>query len=149
MDIYERLTMDHDTQREIAKKLADTTGDSSERRELFEEFKLELEAHANAEEQTLYAALIEKPEGQEKARHSIAEHKDAADLLDELEEIDMSTGAWLLKFKVLHHEVTHHLQEEEQEVFVLARKLIVPLKAVALTGEFDERKVKEISAMIP
>jgi len=143
LDIYERLTQDHDTQREMARKLAETSGDSAERRALFEKFKLELESHANAEEQTFYATLIEKPEGQEKARHSIAEHKDAADLIEELENTDMGTGAWLQKFEKLKHEVIHHVDEEEQEVFVLAKTLIAGEKANSLVAEFDDRKADE------
>lgn len=144
MDIYERLTQDHDTQRDMAARLAETTGDSDERRKLWEEFKPEAEAHANAEEQTFYATLIEKPDAQEKARHSISEHKDAADLMEKLSTDDMSSPGWLQNFKKLKEELEHHMEEEENEVFVEARKVISDETATSLVSDFEERKAAEL-----
>lgn len=145
MDIYERLKEDHGKQRGLAGGLAKTEGDSAERQRLFNEFKKELEAHAAAEEQTFYAELIATPDGQEKARHSVAEHKTAADLLEKLEETDMSSSAWLQTFKKLRHEVEHHVDEEEREVFPLSKKLIPESRAEALATEFEKRKRQELN----
>ncbi len=144
MDIYERLKQDHEVQKEISARLADTTGDSRDRRQLFEEFKAEVEAHAAAEEQTFYGALIEKPDGQEKARHSISEHKEAADQIEELTDLDMSSSGWLQKFKTLKEELEHHIEEEQNEVFQLAKKLIDDEKTNQLAEEFDQRKAAEM-----
>ena len=146
MDIYERLIEDHGKQRGLLGGLADTTGDSDERKRLFAELKRELEAHANAEEQVFYAALIAEPDGQEKARHSIVEHDEMNELIAQLEEMDMSSGAWLSKFKQLRHDVEHHLDEEEDEIFVRARKLIDSDAAEKMVAEFDERKKAEAKA---
>ncbi len=143
MDIYERLKKDHVRQRDLASRIMDTSGDSKDRRELFAKFREEVDSHADAEEQTFYAALIEKPDGQEKARHSISEHKEAADLLEELDELDMGSGGWIHKFEKLKHEIVHHLDEEEKEVFPLAKKLIADDKAKALAEAFDKRKTAE------
>tara|TARA_R110001599_G_scaffold353866_1_gene600972 strand:+ start:94164 stop:94601 length:438 start_codon:yes stop_codon:yes gene_type:complete len=145
MNIYQRLIEDHKTQREIAEKLMETSGDSPERRALFERFKTELDAHALAEEQTFYSDLMQHPDGTEKARHSVAEHKDADDLLQELSDLEMSSGGWIHKFEKLKHEVIHHVDEEEKEVFPLARKLIAPSRAEELADDFDDRKSKEAS----
>ena len=143
MDIYTRLKQDHRRQRELAAQLADTSGDSADRQQLWQQFRAELESHANAEEQSLYAALIERPEAQEKAQHSIAEHKEASDLIKELDDIDMSSPAWLQKFKQLQDEVEHHLDEEEAEVFPLASQLFDSSLAEHLGAKFDERKAAE------
>lgn len=143
MDIYERLKKDHVRQRDLAARIMETSGDSADRRELFARFREEVDSHADAEEQTFYAALIEKPDGQEKARHSISEHKEAADLLEELDELDMGSGGWLNKFKKLREEILHHLDEEEKEVFPLAEKLIADDKATDLAQAFDKRKAAE------
>ena len=144
MNIYERLTKDHDTQREMAARLAETAGDSDERRKLWDEFKPEAEAHANAEEQTFYAALIEHPEAQEKARHSISEHKEAADLIEKLSTDEMSSPGWLQNFKKLKEELEHHMEEEENEVFVKAREVISEETATQLVSDFDERKAADL-----
>ena len=148
MNIYDRLEKDHERQRALADRLVATSGDSEERRELFSRFCVELEAHAAAEEQTLYAALIATSDGQDQARHSIAEHKDAADLVKELQETSMSTGAWLQKFEQLKHDVLHHLDEEENDVFPLARKLIDDSVIEKLAFEFDDRKRQEREALV-
>ena len=70
----------------------------------------------------------------------MSEHKEAADLLDELTDLDMSSGGWLNKFKKLKDELEHHMDEEEAEVFKLARKLIDRKRADELGKDFDQRK---------
>ncbi len=144
MDIYERIVLDHDTQRELAAALEATSGDSEERRELWDRFKPEAEAHAAAEEQTFYAELIADPETQEQARHSVSEHKEAADLLEELGELDMSSSQWLAKFKTLKDDLEHHMSEEENEVFAQARRVISQQQATKLVDEFEARKSAEL-----
>jgi hemerythrin-like domain-containing protein len=140
MDIYKRLKQDHEKQRDLSSGLADTSGESAERKRLFEEFSKEVDAHAAAEERSFYAELIALSQGQEKARHSVSEHKEAADLLEELKDLDMGSGGWLNKFKKLKDELDHHIDEEEAEVFKLAQSLISKERAQELGGEFDEFK---------
>lgn len=140
MNIFERIKQDHDRQRDLAARLLETTGDSPERRQLWGELHDDVEHHAAAEEQTFYAALIEKPDGQKKARHSISEHEDAAELLGELDDMDMSSPGWLLKFRKLKEELEHHMDEEESEVFGLARKLLSDGQAEELGAKFGQRK---------
>lgn len=144
MDIYTKLKREHEVQKELARKIMQTSGDSPERRELFAEFYLEAESHAAAEEQTFYAALIEQPDGQPKARHSVHEHKKAADLLCELKEMDMSSGGWIQKFEKLKEELEHHIREEENEVFARARKLLSAATADKLAARFEKRKQAEL-----
>lgn len=143
VDIYQRLQQDHEKQRDLAAKIMETSGDSEERHRLFTLFKQELDAHALAEEQVFYAELMEIPEGTEKARHSVAEHKEADDLLEELCELDMGSGGWIHKFDKLQHKVVHHVDEEEDEVFPLAAELIDPARGRELASEFDVRKRAE------
>ena len=145
MDIYSRLIDDHGKQRGLSGGLIRTSGDTMERRRLFDALKKEVTAHAAAEEQAFYAELIGMADGQEKARHSVSEHKEAADLLDELAKTDMASSAWLAKFKKLKKDLEHHMDEEEAEVFVLARSLVSEDRAGDLAREFDRRKDDEMS----
>lgn len=48
MDIYDRLEKDHITQRKLCEKIEQTSGDTAERRKLWETLRVELEAHASA-----------------------------------------------------------------------------------------------------
>ena len=118
--IFDLLKEDHDSHRKLLRKIAKTQGDSEDRRALYTEFREEVTAHANAEEQSLYAEMLSRPELQEDGRHSVAEHKELDDLMAELDDTDMSSSGWLQKFKTLHHDYEHHIDEEEQEMFPAA-----------------------------
>lgn len=145
MDIFERLTIDHARQRDLSGRIMETSGDTRERRELFRLFKDELDAHALAEEQTFYAEIMVVPEGTEIARHSVAEHKELDDLVQELCDLEMSSGGWIHKFSRLRDRVLHHVNEEEADVFPLAKSLIETGKAKELAGHFETRKDAEAS----
>lgn len=143
-DIFTILKSDHDLHREMLASIAQTSGDTPERREIFEAFRVEVTAHAASEEQSLYAAMLSDPELQEDGRHSVAEHKELDDLLGELQEIDMASGAWLMKFKEMRHRYEHHIEEEEDEMFPAAEKHFSKAKAKELGAKFDRRKPAEL-----
>ena len=142
-NIYDAIKQDHDTHRELLETLANTSGDSEERREAWRTFYRDVKAHAAAEEETFYSKLISKTWGQDAARHSVHEHQKLDDLMEELNETDMSSPGWLLKFKTLKHEYEHHIEEEEDEVFTRARE-VVPDEEIEGYGErFEARKEEE------
>jgi hemerythrin-like domain-containing protein len=143
-DIFSILKSDHDLHREMLAKIADTSGDTPERRDLFEAFRIEVTAHAAAEEQSLYATMLADPALQEDGRHSVAEHKELDDLLGELQQTDMATGAWLTKFKDMRHRYEHHIEEEEEEMFPAAKKELSKAQTKELGEKFDRRKPEEL-----
>ena len=124
MTLFEALREDHDTQRTLLGLLIKTHGDSDGREELFENVKKALTSHAAAEERALYIPMMELDMTQEKARHSVAEHHEIDELVEELEDTDFSSPGWLAAAKKLQELVTHHLDEEEQEVFQLAGRAL-------------------------
>ena len=139
MTLFEALREDHDTQRTLLDLLVKTHGDSDGREELFEKVKKALSSHAAAEERALYVPMMEVDMTQEKARHSVAEHHEIDELVEELEDTDFSSPGWLAAAKKLQELVTHHLDEEEQEVFQLAgRALSDDAKARLATTYRDE-----------
>ena len=54
MNIFEALRESHEKQRDLSEKLIKTSGDSKERRALFELLKNELFAHAVGEDRYFY-----------------------------------------------------------------------------------------------
>ena len=122
--VFEALRHEHDKHRTLLDLVAKTKGDSEGRRELFAKLKTELIDHARAEERSFYSELIDKPQAQDKATHSIAEHKEIEDLLEELEDMDFSSSQWLPRFEHLKERVEHHEAEEEHEVFQVAGKVL-------------------------
>lgn len=142
--IFKDLKADHERHRTLLEKLADTRGDSAERREMFEELRTELQAHAAAEEESLYAIMLKDPDLRDSARHSVAEHKEIDDMLGELVETDMSSGAWLTRFKELRHRYLHHIDEEEQEMFPEADDGLSRAETREAARTFEERKPREL-----
>ncbi|WP_019961630.1 hemerythrin domain-containing protein [Woodsholea maritima] len=142
MNIYQRLKDDHGKHRGLCAALLKTEGHSEERERLFAALKGDVEAHVAAEEQVFYSELMAHEKGQDQAQHSVAEHKEAHDLIEELSDMDMSSPAWLQKFKTLKEELEHHENEEEEEVFPLMRKIISEARAKEMVAEFDQVKDK-------
>ena len=142
--IFEALRDDHDTQRTLADLLLKTEGDSDGRRELFDRLKRELEAHAGAEERFFYVPLMEYDLTQEHARHSVAEHKEIDDFIEQLDGYDMSGPQWIQTARELADRLLHHLEEEEKEVFPVAGKALSDADKTSLAEEYrsdmDRRK---------
>ncbi|GAA0751310.1 hemerythrin domain-containing protein [Sphingomonas trueperi] len=142
--IFADLIADHDRQRELIAQIDATSGDSPERRDLFEQLRLELQSHAAAEEESLYATMLANPELREDARHSVSEHKEVDDLLGELMDIEMSSSAWLSKFRAMKDRYLHHIDEEEEEMFPTAEKELSAEEEERLGKIFEKRKPKEL-----
>lgn len=138
MNIFEELRADHQKQRTLVKILAKTHGDSEGRQEIFEKLKHELQIHATAEERYFYIPLMKEELTQEKARHSIAEHHEMDELIEELEKTDMSSPHWVAVAKKLEEKVNHHLDEEEQEVFQMAGKALTEKEKEELAKSYRQ-----------
>lgn len=146
MNIFDRIIQDHEKQRRLMQLLVETEGETSERKTAFSDFKSEYKAHAAAEEQVFYSALMEDPDGTDKARHSVAEHKEALDLLEEISDTDMSSSSWLKTMKKIQHDNEHHMEEEENEVFPHARSVLDGKDISKMGDEFENRKQEELAA---
>lgn len=142
-DVFGRLVEDHDRHRALISMIYETTGDSDDRRKLFEEFTREVKAHAAAEEQALWSTVLRSPKTTEDARHAVAEHKQIDDFLADLAARDMSSPGWLRRFDKLKEKYLHHIREEEQEQFVAAQKHLSASDLRHLRGVFTRRKREE------
>ncbi|MBC2778686.1 hemerythrin domain-containing protein [Parasphingopyxis marina] len=142
--IFARLKEDHDKHRALLDQIDKTHGDSDGRKELFSRFKTEVTAHAAAEEETLYATMLEKPDLRDDAQHSVAEHKEIEDYLEELEEMDFSSTGWLTRFRTMKDSYLHHIDEEEDEMFVHAAKDLSKATEEKLAAKFERRKPDEL-----
>jgi hemerythrin-like domain-containing protein len=134
--IFEALRDDHETQRTLVSILVDTHGDSDGRREIFAKLARELRAHAAAEERYFYVPLMESDTTQEQARHSVAEHKELDDYVEQLESYDMSAPQWLLTARTLAERLVHHLDEEETEVFPVAGRVLSDADKTSLAVDY-------------
>lgn len=143
MNIFEALRVSHDRQRQYIDAVLRTQGDSKERREAYKQLKDELYAHETAEERHFYIPLMAHDNGVDLSRHAIAEHHEMDELLEKLDDIDMSSSAWLTTARALGDKVLHHLEEEEQRFFQMAGKLLTDSQKSELAGKYD-REFRQI-----
>ncbi|PXA98271.1 hemerythrin [Nostoc sp. 3335mG] len=140
--IFEDLKADHDQHREMLERLADK--DTEGREALFERLRVEITAHAAAEEESLYATMLADPELRDEARHSVSEHKEIDDFFGELADLDFGSDEWEAKFGQMRHRYEHHIDEEEEEMFPAAAKELSEETEAKLAAIFEKRKPKEL-----
>ncbi|MDZ4308707.1 hemerythrin domain-containing protein [Allopontixanthobacter sp.] len=142
-DIFARLKQDHDKHRALLDRLADTHGETDERKELLEQFTLEVKSHASAEEQALYSTMLRKPQTTDETRHSVAEHHEIEEALNDLAATAMDSSAWMAKFNRLDHDYRHHIEEEEDDHFPDFAKHLTFEDTRYMREVFDRRKADE------
>lgn len=144
--IFERLKQDHDKHRDLLARISETHGESDERNNLFTELTKELKGHAAAEEQALYSTMMRKPETTDDTRHSVAEHHEIDEMLNDLAATDMASGSWLVKFRSFSDRYLHHIEEEEEEHFPDFAKHLTDEDEAHMKAVFDRRKKAEKAA---
>lgn len=141
--IFADLEADHYRHRALLARLAEA--ECADRAGLFESFRVEVSAHAAAEEESLYAAMLARPETRDDARHSVAEHKEIDDLLGALAALDPAAPEWTAKFAEMRHRYQHHIDEEEDEMFPAAAKDLPPAEKERIAAVFEARKPRELA----
>ncbi len=142
--IFDKLKQDHDAHRQLFEKMAAAQDDHDRLEKLFEQFRVEVTAHAAAEEETLYATMLARPDLREDAQHSVAEHKEIDDYLEELEELEFNGPEWRETFAKLKKRYLHHIEEEEEEMFPDAAEELTDEEEVKLAQTFAQRKPAEL-----
>lgn len=116
--------------------------------ELVASLKVELDAHAAIEEEIFYPAMksARSEDARETVREGVEEHEIIKRLLDELAELRPENEQYDAKVKVLTETVEHHTGEEEEEMFVEARKLFSKERLEEL-GDLMERRKEALLAV--
>jgi hemerythrin-like domain-containing protein len=100
--------------------------------------------HTTIEEEIFYPAVREAGKGsQDKVDEAVVEHAAARDLIAQIQEMDPDDDLYDAKVKVLSEQIDHHVQEEEKEMFPMAKK--AGLDLAALGQEMADRK-QELAA---
>jgi len=142
-DIFVTLETEHETHRNLLDKMADTSGETERRKQLLAEFTKEVKSHAAAEEQALYSTMMRKPELTDDTRHSVAEHQELEEALNDLAATDMSSSAWMAKFKNIDHDYRHHINEEEEDHFPDFKENLTEDERKEMGAIFEMRKQAE------
>jgi hypothetical protein len=122
LDAIELLEREHRRFENLLKQGEETTERArAGRREVLATLVSELNAHELMEEKVLYPALQAHPQAREIVLEGFEEHHVADLIVNELRDVATSDEAWGAKFKVLKENIEHHIQEEEGNMFRLAR----------------------------
>jgi hypothetical protein len=140
--IYADLKADHDRHRDLLQRIDAAEGE--ERAALFETFRIEVTAHAAAEEEALYATMLANPDLRDEARHSVSEHKEIDDYLGEIAKLDVAGNEWNERFAAMRHRYEHHIDEEEEEMFPAAAAELSDADEARIARVFEDRKPKEM-----
>ena len=93
-------------------------------------------AHSRAEERVFYSALKEFDETKADALEGYEEHHVVDVLLREIARLDPGDERWTAKFTVLKENIEHHAQEEEDEIFTAAQKVLSDEDAEEMAEKF-------------
>ena len=140
--IFDAIKDSHATQRTLCRGLI-RTREKQARADTFAALKLELEAHAAAEERHLYVPLLMTDAGLSSSRHALSEHHDIEELLEDLSVRIKSGQSWMATAKKLSEKVHHHLREEERKFFKVAGRLLSATKKAQLGSLY----LKELERM--
>lgn len=132
--IYEALRESHETQRALCRSLVRLKPTDPKAKETFRALRIELAAHAAAEERYLYAPILMDDAGLDSSRHALAEHHDIDECVEDLAKA--GEGTWLEKAKKLSKEVHHHLKEEETKFFQVSGKILSVTQKITLAGKY-------------
>ena len=123
-DALQILEREHRRFESLLKQGEETTERArASRRALLDTLTAELNAHELMEEKVLYPALQSHPQARDIVLEGYQEHHVADLIVNELHEVATDDEAWGAKFKVLKESIEHHIEEEEGQMFRLARGL--------------------------
>jgi hemerythrin-like domain-containing protein len=91
------------------------------RGELLKTLSRELNLHELIEEEVLYPALKPHALARDIVLEGYQEHHVADVIINELHELAKDDERWGAKFKVLKESLEHHIEEEENTMFPIAR----------------------------
>ena len=143
-DIYDLLVKDHNKVKDLLTKIQSTESEET-RQKLFSEVKQELEIHTTFEENVFYPQAREKTGMEEAIEEALDEHDEAKQLLEALADMEPTSQEWMETIDELSDALSHHIKEEEQELFPAARNKVDPAEADKMGREYMDMKKKALS----
>ncbi|NJP09028.1 MAG: hemerythrin domain-containing protein [Leptolyngbyaceae cyanobacterium RU_5_1] len=140
-DILSLIETDH---REVEKlfKEIESAKNSNKAQEYFDQIYKELTLHAQAEELVFYPEMREYKETEKYIEEAEQEHNSVKILLEQMKALKPGDSEFETKMTHLKESVTHHVEEEESEIFSAIRKCMDEQKLHDLGQEFQETKTK-------
>ena len=141
MDPFELLKADHQKVAELFDQLETASG--KRKLDVFQRIKSELELHTHIEETIFYPALEKPRDTHDLTLEAYEEHNVVKKLLRELSRAKTPNEEWEAKAKVLQENVEHHVEEEENELFVKAEAALSEEQIEALGEQMETEKERK------
>ncbi len=138
------LKSDHATLKRLLGDLEQTTERAvKERQRLIGEIEREVKMHSQLEEEIFYPAFLakaKKTEAEDMFYEATEEHHVVDMVLPSLKSANPKSHEFSARAKVLKELIEHHIEEEEEEMFVKARKLLNDSQLQELGAMMQARK---------
>lgn len=138
-DVTKVLEDDHKLFKSLVRKIK--KAEPEERKKLAVELQKRVKAHSDVEEEIVYPVFAEAgPQGsKELVGESKTEHEAAAAALRKLLQIDPSTDAFDGAIDAVEETLTHHADEEEDEMFPQMKKSLDKDRLKELGNQVEQR----------
>ncbi|MDP9012387.1 MAG: hemerythrin domain-containing protein [Pseudomonadota bacterium] len=146
-DAIAMLTADHEKVRALFEEFSEIKDDAAkqEKMALVEKVCNELTVHATLEEEIFYPAVRKAIEDGDLMDEALVEHACAKELIAQLESMDPKDKLYDAKVTVLGEQINHHVEEEEGNMFVQAKKAKVD--TASLGAKMLKRKMALMAEM--
>ncbi len=152
MDIIEMLKDEHKQVKALFEKLeATTTAATKTRLEGIAKLEHDLLVHMEFEERIFYPEIKANTEkdGKELTCEAYAEHEAAVGCMEKLNALGPDDEMWKAWLMVMKEGVTHHIKEEEGELFGYARKAIPAERRAEMAAEYKAMKAERKAPNLP
>lgn len=144
--IFDHLAAEHADAAVLMARIA-STDDPGERRELFDALRIDLLAHAHAEEEMFYPQLerLDDAEGELLAviAQCCEDHQEIESLVEELADMDTGDGQWAVRFETLKAAVEQHIAREENALFDMTERALDHAESKDILDDFVVIELRE------
>ncbi|HEY7912220.1 MAG TPA: hemerythrin domain-containing protein [Blastocatellia bacterium] len=140
MNAIELLKSDHREAEGLMDQIETADKGAASSKALFNELKAALTLHTQIEEQVFYPALRNHEETRDLIEESVREHDEVDQLLAEMTAMSLRDDEFMDKLIELRESVSHHVEEEESEMFAKAEKILGRERLNQMGGEMMQMK---------
>jgi hemerythrin-like domain-containing protein len=143
-DAISILKGDHQRVRQLLRRLENATERAATRRkDLLAQIESEVKVHTTIEEEIFYPAFkeaVRSKSDQEIYFEAVEEHHVVDLVMPEIKSTDATSEQFGAKAKVLKDLIEHHAEEEENEMFRKARKVMSQAELLEIGKQIQNRK---------
>ena len=115
-------------------------GNMGPTKQLFTKLKDALTLHTQIEEQIFYPALEQHEETKDMIGEAFSEHKEVKEILAEMSTMTPGSDEFMDKLTELRDGVEHHVEEEENEMFPKAERVLGESRMQELGRQLQQMK---------